>query len=48
MLLGLIEEKLTRLSVLDVACEGPISPEPGVAGAAGLALDEWLEGVFAG
>jgi len=47
-LLGLIEAKLTRLSVLGVACEGPSSPEPGVAGAAGLALDKWLKGVFAG
>jgi predicted NBD/HSP70 family sugar kinase len=47
-LLDLIEAKLTRLAVLGVACEGPISPEPGVAGAAGLALEGWLKGVFAG
>jgi len=47
-LLALIEAKLKGLSVLEVACEAPISPEPGVAGAAGLALEEWLQGVFAG
>jgi predicted NBD/HSP70 family sugar kinase len=47
-LLDLIEARLKRLSVLDVACEVPISPEPGVAGAASLALEGWLKSAFAG
>ncbi len=47
-LLSMIGERVSRLSVLDVACEAPIAPEPGVSGAAALALEKWLSGVFAG
>jgi predicted NBD/HSP70 family sugar kinase len=47
-LLGLIGERLSRLSVLEVSCEAPVAQEPGVSGAASLALDLWLQGVYAG
>jgi len=47
-LLRLIGERLSRLSVLDISCEAPVAQEPGVSGAAGLALDLWLQGVYAG
>lgn len=47
-LLALVGERLSRLSVLDVACEAPRAPEPGVSGAGAMALDRWLSGVFAG
>ncbi len=47
-MLRLIGERLSRLSVLEISCEAPVARESGVAGAAGLALDRWLKGVFAG
>lgn len=47
-LLALIQESLSRLSVLEVSCEAPEAPEPGVQGAAELAAQRWLKAVFAG
>jgi predicted NBD/HSP70 family sugar kinase len=47
-LLELIGKGLRRLAVLELSCEAPAAQEPGVSGAAGLALDRWLKDVFAG
>ncbi len=47
-LLAMIGERMSRLSVLAVSCEAPITPEPGVSGAAAMAVEKWLSGVFAG
>lgn len=46
--LRMIQERLTRLSVLEIVCETPLCEVPGVMGAARLALDRWLERVFEG
>jgi len=43
-----LEGELARLSVLPVRCEPPAAREPGISGAAGLAAERWLDGVFAG
>jgi predicted NBD/HSP70 family sugar kinase len=47
-LLELIQERVNRLSVLDLTCEAPLAQEPGVMGAGRLALDRWLKRVFEG
>jgi predicted NBD/HSP70 family sugar kinase len=47
-LLARIQKSLSRLSVLEVSCEAPIAPEPGVRGTAELAAQRWLKTVFAG
>ncbi len=39
---------LGRLCPMQVSCEPPESPEPGVAGAAALAMESWLKAVFSG
>lgn len=46
--LELIQERLARLSVLEIVCETPLCEVPGVMGAARLALDRWLQKVFEG
>lgn len=45
---GELEALMRRYSVVGVRCELPVSPEPGVAGAASLAMEKWLDEVFAG
>lgn len=47
-LLPSLRSALSRLSVLDLVVEQPLASEPGVSGAAGLAVDRWLRSVFAG
>jgi predicted NBD/HSP70 family sugar kinase len=47
-LLEQVRRELARLCPMRVSCEEPIAPEPGVSGAASLAMKIWLEGVFAG
>jgi len=46
-LIARLEAALAELCVLEVSCEAPRSPEPGVAGAASLATEAWLERAFA-
>ncbi|MBU1080047.1 MAG: ROK family protein, partial [Spirochaetes bacterium] len=47
-LLAVLRRELATLCPMDVSCELSVAAEPGVSGAAGLALDEWMEGVCAG
>jgi predicted NBD/HSP70 family sugar kinase len=44
----LLQSALSRLSILELAAEEPLAPEPGVSGAAGLAVDRWMRSLFAG
>ena len=47
-LVGAVRNRLSRLSVIDIVCETPTAPAPGISGAAALAAAGWLERVFAG
>ncbi|MEI6874588.1 MAG: ROK family protein [Spirochaetota bacterium] len=47
-LLARLEAAMSGLCAFEVACEAPRAAEPGVAGAAGIATEAWLERVFAG
>lgn len=47
-LLPRVRSALSRLSILEIALETPVAPEPGVSGSASLAVDRWLTSVFAG
>ena len=47
-LLSRLRAELGRLCPLEVSCEAPLEPEPGVRGAASLAAAAWLKEAFAG
>ncbi len=47
-LLACLRAEINRLCLFEVACDFSVAAEPGVSGAAGLALDAWLQGVCAG
>ncbi len=47
-LLACLRAEINRLCLFEVACDFSVAEEPGVSGAAGLALDAWLQGVCAG
>jgi len=47
-LLACLRGEISRLCLMDVACDFSVAAEPGVSGAAGLALDSWLQGICAG
>ncbi len=47
-LLACLREELRRFCPMEVSCEFSVAAEPGVSGAAGLALDAWIREVCAG
>lgn len=47
-LLSSLRDNLHRSCPMEICCEFSVAPEPGVAGAAGLAQDAWLQATFAG
>ncbi len=48
LLLERLAKALSKLCVLDVVCDAPRAPEPGVTGAAGVATEAWMAKAFAG
>lgn len=47
-LLATVRDEIRRLCPMEIRCECPVDPDPGVAGVAGLALEAWLKTMFAG
>ncbi len=47
-LVAALKAEIGRLSALEIRCEAPVAREPGVAGAAALAAERWLDGIFTG
>ncbi|GAB1482691.1 hypothetical protein MASR2M78_15070 [Treponema sp.] len=43
-----LQKEIDRLSMLHIHCEAPQSQGPGLAGAAALATERYLDGIFAG